>query len=98
MMRPRRMRSMDLAARLARRNEPVRFVSMTLPQSSSLIRNNNASLVIPALAMRTSTGPCSASTSAKAASNAAESLTSHRTSSAPFGAPPDRVVTATLSP
>src|SRR5687768_14694376 len=53
---------------------------------------------MPALATSTSTGPWAASASAKAASTAAESVMSHRTSSAPSGAPPLRVVTATLSP
>ena len=35
MIRPRRSRSMPLAARLASRKEPVRLVSMTDDQSSS---------------------------------------------------------------
>ena len=67
-MRPRRSRSIPLAARLATRKEPVRFVSMTVDQSSSLIRSSRVSWVIPALATSTSTGPCASSTCAKAAS------------------------------
>jgi hypothetical protein len=58
---------MPLAARLATRNEPVRLVSMTEDHSSSLIRSTRVSLVIPALATSTSTGPCFSSISAKAA-------------------------------
>ena len=98
MIRPRRRRSMPLAARLASRKEPVRLVSMTEDQSSSLIRSSSVSWVMPALATSTSTGPWASSTSAKAASTASGSVTSQRTSSAPSGAPPLRVVTATLSP
>src|SRR6476469_1711203 len=98
MIRPRRRRSMPLAARLASRKVPVRLVSMTDDQSCSLIRSRRVSLVIPALATRTSTGPWASSTCAKAASTAAGSVMSQRTSRAPSGAPPLRVVTATLSP
>src|SRR5688500_15395810 len=98
MIRPRRSRSMPLAARLANRKVPVRLVSMTEDQSSSLIRSSRVSLVMPALATRTSTGPCASSTCVKAASTWAASVMSQRTSSAPSGAPPLRVVTATLSP
>ena len=58
-MRPRRSRSMPFAARLATRNEPVRLVSSTAAQSSSLIRSSRVSRVMPALATSTSTGPCS---------------------------------------
>ena len=53
---------------------------------------------MPALATSTSTGPCASSISLKAASTAPASVTSQRTSSAPSGAPPLRVVTATWSP
>ena len=60
-IRPRRSRSMPLAARLASRNEPVRLVSMTEDQSSSDIRSSSVSLVMPALATSTSTGPCASS-------------------------------------
>src|SRR6476469_1142332 len=98
MIRPRRRRSMPLAARLASRKVPVRLVSMTDDQSSSLIRSRRVSLVIPALATRTSTGPWASSTCLKAASTASGSVMSQRTSRAPSGAPPLRVVTATLSP
>ena len=63
MIRPRRSRSMPLAARLASRNEPVRLVSMTEDQSSSDIRSTRVSAVMPALATSTSTGPCAASIS-----------------------------------
>ena len=98
MIRPRRRRSMPLAARLASRKVPVRLVSMTDDQSSSLIRRSRVSLVMPALATSTSTGPWASSTCLNAASTASGSVMSHRTSSAPSGAPPLRVVTATLSP
>ena len=57
MIRPRRSRSMPLAARLASRKVPVRLVSMTDDQSSSDIRSSSVSAVIPALATSTSTGP-----------------------------------------
>ena len=98
MIRPRRSRSMPLAARLASRKVPVRLVSMTEDQSSSLIRSSSVSLVMPALATSTSTGPWASSTCLKAASTASGSVMSQRTSRAPSGAPPLRVVTATLSP
>ncbi len=71
---------------------------MTEDQSSSDIRSSRVSLVMPALATSTSTGPCASSTCANAASTASGSVMSHRTSSVPSGAPPLRVVTATLSP
>ena len=71
---------------------------MTEAQSSSDIRTSKPSAVIPALATSTSTGPCAASTSANAASTAAGSVMSQRTSRHPSGAPPLRVVTATWSP
>ena len=71
---------------------------MTEDQSSSDIRSSSVSLVMPALATRTSTGPCASSTCANAASTCSGSVMSHRTSSVPSGAPPLRVVTATLSP
>ena len=97
-IRPRRSRSMPLAARLASRNEPVRLVSITDDQSSSDIRSTSVSAVMPALATSTSTGPCASSICLNAASTAAGSVMSQRTSSAPSGAPPLRVVTATRSP
>ena len=98
MIRPRRARIIFETARLASRNEPVRLVSMTEAQSSSDIRTSRVSAVMPALATSTSTGPWAASTSAKAASTAAGSVMSQRTSRQPSGAPPLRVVTATRSP
>src|SRR4051794_29830563 len=97
-IRPRRRRSMPFEARLARRNEPVRLVSMTEDQSSSDIRSSSVSAVIPALATSTSTGPCASSICANAASTCPASVMSHRMSRVPSGAPPLRVVTATLSP
>ena len=48
MIRPRRSRSMPFAARLVRRNVPVRLVSITDDQSSSDIRRSSVSAVIPA--------------------------------------------------
>ena len=71
---------------------------MTEDQSSSDIRRMRVSLVTPALATSTSTGPWAASIWLNASSTAAASVMSQRTSSAPSGAPPLRVVTATLSP
>ena len=49
-IRPNRPRIIARVARLATRNEPVRLVSMTAYQSSSLIRISRVSRVIPALA------------------------------------------------
>ncbi len=63
-IRPKRARIMARVARLATRNEPVRLVSITDDQSSSLIRISRVSRVMPALATSTSTGPSAASTSA----------------------------------
>ena len=98
MIRPRLSRSMPLDARFASRNEPVRLVSMTDDQSSSDIRSTRVSAVMPAFATRTSTGPCASSAAANAASTSAWLVMSHLISSAPSGAPPLRVVTATRSP
>ena len=50
---------------------------------------------MPALATSTSTGPSAPSTSVKAASTAAASVTSARTVSVPSGPSPLRAVTAT---
>ncbi len=81
---------MPLAARLATRKDPVRLVSMTFDQSSSLIRRSRVSWVTPALATSTSTGPWAASISANAASTDAGSVTSHLTASTPSGGSPLR--------
>src|SRR6266540_4763922 len=97
-IRPLRSRSMPFAARLATRNDPVRLVSITLDQSSSVIRSSSVSRVMPALATSTSTGPCAASISANAASTCSGSVTSHLTPRNPSGASPLRYVTATSSP
>src|ERR1039457_2697947 len=96
--RPRRIRIMPRTARLATRYAPVRLVSITEVKSSSLIRASNWSWVIPALATRTSTGPCVASTSVKALSTAAVSRTSDATVASPATAFPEREVTVTRSP
>ena len=61
---------MPFDARFASRYEPVRLVSMTAAQSSSDIRSSSVSLVMPALATSTSTGPCASSAAANAASTA----------------------------
>ena len=98
MIRPRRSRSIPFEARLASRKEPVRLVSITDDQSSSDIRSSSVSWVMPALATSTSTGPCASSAALNAASTASGSVMSQRRSSAPSGAPPLRVVTATWSP
>src|SRR5512133_3480897 len=98
MIRPRRSRSIPLAARFVSRKVPVRLVSMTEAQSSSDIRSSRVSAVMPAFATSASTGPCAASISANAASTADASVTSQVRASAPSGPPPERDVTATLSP
>ncbi len=56
-MRPRRSRIMPLVARRTHRKAPARLVSTTDAKSSSLIRISSVSLVMPALATSTSTGP-----------------------------------------
>src|SRR5216683_1433481 len=96
--RPLCIRIMPRTARLATRYAPVRLVSITEVKSSSLISASNWSWVIPALATSTSTGPCAASTSAKALSTADASLTSHATVASPATASPERDVTVTRSP
>ncbi len=63
-------------------NAPVRLVSSTCAQASSVMRAINPSAVTPALFTRTSTGPNAASTSENAASTAAGSRTSALTASA----------------
>ena len=63
---------------------------MTRDQSSSLIRSTSVSAVIPAFATSTSTGPCAASISAKAASTDSASVTSHFTARTPSGGSPLR--------
>ena len=97
-MRPQRAFSMPLEARFTTRNAPPRFVSTTVSNSSSLIRISRVSLVMPAFATTTSTGPSSASTWLNAASTDAASVTSARTVSAPAGPSPERAVTATRCP
>ena len=54
--------------------------------------------MIPALATTTSTGPCSASTFAKASSTEATSRTSHATVASPSTLSPERDATVTASP
>ncbi len=68
---------------------------MTLVNSSSLMRRRRVSRVMPAFATTTSTGPRAASTSVKAWSTEAASVTSARTVSEPSGPSPERAVTAT---
>ena len=65
---------------------------------SSLISASSWSLVMPALATITSTGPCSCSTAVKAASTDAASRTSQATTDSPSTGSPDLEVTVTLSP
>src|SRR5664279_3604390 len=67
-IRPQRLRSMPVAARLATRYEPVRLASSTRVKVSSLIRSSRLSSVIPAFDTSTSIGPWDFSTSVKAAS------------------------------
>ena len=82
---------------LLRKGAPVRLASMTLVNDSSLIRMSSPSSVTPALDTSTCTGPCFSSTSVKAASTAAASVTSHRTGRNSPGSPSvgPRWVTAT---
>ena len=64
---------------------------MTRDQSSSLIRSSRVSLVMPALATSTSTGPCVSSISAKAALDVARaSVTSQLHREEPLGGSPLR--------
>ncbi len=97
-MRPNLAFSMPFEARFTTRNAPVRLVSITLVNSSSLMRMSSVSRVMPAFATTTSTGPSSASISVKAWSIDAASVTSARTVSEPSGPSPDRAVTATRWP
>ncbi len=97
-MRPKRAFSMPFDARFTTRNEPPRFVSTTLSNSSSDIRMSRVSRVMPAFATTTSTGPSSCSIWLKAASRVDASVTSARTVSVPAGPSPDLAVTATRCP
>src|SRR5664280_2341297 len=97
-IRPQRLRSMPVAARLATRYEPVRLASSTRVKVSSLIRSSRLSSVIPAFDTSTSIGPWDFSTSVKAASMLAGSVTSHTTPASPSGGSPDRWVTVTRCP
>ena len=94
-MRPNLALSMPFDARFTTRKAPERFVSMTEVKSSSVIRMSKVSLVMPALATTTSTGPSSASIVLNAVSMEAASVTSARTVKLPVGPSPDRAVTAT---
>ena len=97
--RPFFRRMKPLVARCTTRKAPVRLVSMTSWKSASFMRTSRLSLVMPAFATSTSTGPNLASTSLKAASTEAESVTSAATVWAPSGpSPPEREVMTTLSP
>jgi hypothetical protein len=89
-IRPFLARIIVFAARLATRYDPARLVSSTAPKSSSVIMSSNLSLVMPALATSTSTGPWAASASLNAASTAAGSVTSALTPSSPAGGSPVR--------
>ena len=97
-IRPQRLRSMPVAARLATRYEPVRFASSTGLKVSSLIRSSRVSSVMPALDTSTSTGPWVFSTSVNAASMLAASVTSQITPASPSGGSPERWVTVTRWP
>src|SRR6476620_1879854 len=98
-IRPRRSRIIPLLARRAQRKAAARLVSMTLSNSSSLMRMSSWSAVMPALATRTSTGPPSSSSAlAKAASTEAVSVTSQMTPCNPSGGSPERWVMTTWSP
>src|SRR5690242_15333305 len=99
-IRPARAFNIARVARLATRKAPVRLASITLVNDSSLIRMSSPSSVTPALDTSTCTGPCFSSTSVKAASTAAASVTSQRTGRNSPGRPSvgPRWVTATWSP
>lgn len=99
--RPFLARSIARLARFTTRNVPVRLVSRTEVKSSSDIRIRSWSLVTPALAISTSTGPCSASISLYARSTCSVSVMSHLTARKPWAVrasgSPERYVIATLS-
>src|SRR5262245_52683321 len=99
MMRPLRARSMPCVALLATRYAAVRFASNTDVKSSSPMRNNKPSRVMPAFDTSTSTAsPNSSSTAANAPSTAAASVTSHLTANNSSGGGELLKVTATRSP
>ncbi len=99
MIRPLRARIIGLAAAFAQRNAPPRLTSRTPAKSSSLIRINSVSLVMPALATNTLTWPSSWWMRSKAALTDWPSVTSIGTASAPAGASvPRREVAATRNP
>ena len=60
-------RSIFATARLATRNDPMRLASTTSRKAASLIRSSSESLVMPALATSTWTGPHRSSMETKAA-------------------------------
>src|SRR6266550_7878410 len=106
MIRPARRLLMPRAACLIIRNAPLKFVSRTASQSSSLMRNTRLSRRVPALFTRMSIGPRSRSTSATAASTCSPWATSHAypradapSRCAAACAPvPSRAITATFAP
>src|SRR5215469_2541635 len=71
---------------------------MTSLKASSGMSTSSWSLVMPALATTTSTGPCVASATANASSTAVESRTSHLATVRPGTSSPERDVIVTLSP
>ena len=75
-MLPARRRSMPRSAGRAVKNAPVRFVSMTAPQSSALIRTARPSRVMPAFSTRASSGPSASSTASTRPAACASSATS----------------------
>ena len=77
---------------------PTKLVLSTSSISSSDMRTNNLSRVIPAFATRTWIGPNSVSTFVKAASTLAVSETSQVTTFKPATGSPLRLVTMTVSP
>src|ERR1700678_2330943 len=98
MSRPWRIFIMGRTARLAQRYAPARFVSITEAKASSLISARSWSLVMPALATSTSTGPCAASAAVNASATLSVFVTSQRTTVSPSTGSPDREVAITLSP
>src|SRR5690348_4391668 len=83
MIRPQRRLIIPRAACLVTRKAPFRLVFRTVSQSSSPIRNNKLSRVVPALLTTTSMRPKSFSTAATVVSTCCASLTSQ-----PYPRPP----------
>ena len=82
--------SKPLVPRLATRNAPVKFESMTDSKSSSDMRSTSASFVIPALHTKTSGIPQDVSIRVNASSTLRVDVTSIATQSKPGTDAPER--------